>query len=205
MNKYEFYYQTCFLFLFFSISSCESKVPNCGMLVEDLLKSNIKNIFPINVENGSMAFRDKGRDSIGGGYYTFYKNGQLQEYVFFKSADTVIYKEQYDSLGYLMHLDGTPLIYKSAELIHDSLLLSYYLLSLKNEYNSIKISINKSKPISLDIESDTLFSNVQVAKYIVKGISKEQDIMCHLNIEYKNECTHEIKILTDNINFHYKP
>lgn len=185
--------------------SCETKIPSCEIKVEDLLKSNNEKLFAVNTENGVVAYRDKGTDSIEGGYYTFFKNGQLDEFVFFTGADTVIYKEQYDSVGHLMYIEGSPLLHKSAELIHDSLVLKYYLLVLNKKYKSIPISISKNKPMTLDLAMDTLFSNVHVAKYIVKGLTKEQDIDCYLNIEYQNVCTHESKSLADSIFLHYKP
>jgi hypothetical protein len=185
--------------------SCETKVPTCGFTKWELLNTDGFRVFPI-AQGADVAYeyKDKGKDSVEGGYYTFYKNGQLKEYIFLKNLSTSIYCEQYDSLGYLMYQKGSPLIHKSAEMISDSLLLKFYFVSLKDEYISLAI-LEDSKEHLLSLSKDTLFSNTLMASYAIKGLSKERDIDIYLKAYFKNKCTGEIRNLTDTTSLHYKP
>ena len=194
-----------YLFGFFLFFSCNTS-SNSECLFNVLKLQNEKNkVFLVSGQSLEKEYRDIGKDSVLGGYYIFYKNGNLKEYDFFINMDTIIYMEQYDSLGNLMYHEGNPLIHKSVTLINDSLWINLYLFSLNKLYKRINISTVENIDIPYRLNGNTEFSNVSELKSVIKIPPREQDIAIKLNIIYQITCTGEIKSISDNIELHYKP
>jgi len=71
-------------FLVIIILGCHEKVSNCTININNFLKTNKDKVFGTRKKNGSfIEFRDKGLDSIEGGYYSFFDNGYLRYYSYF--------------------------------------------------------------------------------------------------------------------------
>ncbi|WP_315824062.1 hypothetical protein [Paraflavitalea speifideaquila] len=199
--KYTLYYiLTILIFV-----SCESDPPTCAITLKELEETSGSKILKVPASGAINDYRDKGRDSTIGGYYSFYKNGNIKEYSFFRDSNLVNYKEQFDSIGYLAYQYGTPLVYREAELIGDSLELRFYFFSLNKKIESILLFHNSKDSISLSATDDSLFSNMQVAKYLYKDLDDEKDIRGYLQVKFVNVCTGAEKQLVDSIKLHYKP
>lgn len=199
--RYTLYYiLTLLLFI-----SCKQKPPTCAITLKELEETSGSKIFRVVPFGVSNDYRDIGRDSIIGGYYSFYKNGNIKEYSFFRDSNLVNYKEQFDSIGYLAYQYGNPLVYREAELIGDSLELRFYFFSLNKKFESILLFHNSKDNIPLSATVDSLFSNMQVAKYLYKDLDREQDIRGYLQIKFLDVCTGVEKQLVDSIKLHYKP
>ena len=78
------------IFLF----SCEPSVPTCAITIDQLLNKDGNKVIEVSQGNSNRDFRDKGKDTIEGGYYSFYKNGKIKEYNFLVSTYRSIYEEQ---------------------------------------------------------------------------------------------------------------
>jgi hypothetical protein len=199
--KFSLHYIICMVL--FVCASCQSSTPRCGLRLKDLLDQH-KDVIEIQSENRYPDFRDKGIDSAIGGYYTFYENGILKEYLFFVRRDTVNYREQFDSLGNIMHIYGEPLLRKTAEVSGDSLIIAWHFFALNKDYQSVDL-ITEKGITSLQFAKDSLFSNAEIVRHVIKGLVEEQDIDGYLIVKFKNRCTGELKTIRENMGLHFKP
>ena len=207
MNDNTMNYQNMLVLCILMLVACEGEIPQCAITESELLAKEGNEVFIVNSTTNTNLpdeFRDKGVDSIVGGYYTFYGNRNLKSYYFLKDANTSIYTEQYDSAGLLMYEEGHPLVHKAAELIDDSLTIKLYFFVLNKKYSKINI-VNSDRIIPVKLQEDSLFSNGSVAKFVIRNLHHEQDINAYIDVEYANECTGEIKSFRDSVNLHYKP
>lgn len=192
--------------IFVSLISCEGSESNCAFTVDNLLAYNGNRVFTTKrVDSHPIEFRDKGKDSIEGGYYSFYGNKNLRSYHYFIDMQRSIYSLVYDSIGNLMSEEGNPLIYQTAELKDDSLTIKFYFFILNKIYSKINIVRPDSAVTPLTLYIDTLFSNVGTARYKVYNLKQEQDIEGYINVQYQNWCTDSVKNFKDSFYLHYKP
>ncbi len=195
-----------FFFLLLFLFACKSHDTKCLITRNELLRLQDHRVFETNRTDGIPdEFRDKGKDTTQGGYYMFYKSGNLKTYYFLKEKGISIYTLEYDDNGKLKDEIGNPVILKSADLNNDSLIIKIYFFTLNKKYRRINWVSDKTKSISLSLSKDTLFSNVETAKYVVHGLHEEQYINAYIEVEYENECIGQIKKFRDSINLHYKP
>lgn len=185
--------------------SCTEDTRPCGLTITDLLEKEGNKVFETTISTDSIReFRDKGKDTIKGGYYTFYPNGSIKEYFFLINNDKAIYNEQYDKEGMLMYVNGNPLLSKTADLVGDSLIVKFYLYAHKKEYR-VNLILKQDSIITLSVKKDTLYSNVESAEYIFRDMRIEKDISNYVLFEFKDLCTGQIHKFKDSINLHYKP
>lgn len=200
------HYKFAYIFLIVFSFGCNRVTSNCEVNITQLLQTQGKLLFVSKYVNGfANELRDQAKDSTTGGYYSFYQNGNLKSYDFLVKNDTSIYSEQYDSLGFLMYMGGNPLLFKSINLKDDSLTIKLYLFSLNKLYKDISLVISRHKTIHLQLHKDTLFSNAEIAQYVIYNLHHERDIGAYIDVLYEIKCTKEIKSFRDSINLHYKP
>lgn len=152
-----------------------------------------------------MIFGDIGFDSIVGGYYEFYKNGNLKEYSFFIDTSIVVYREQFDSTGKLMYKYGEPSLYRNAYVDGDSVILKVYLFTLNKKYTKALLRINNKLYGSANMISDTLFSNTEIAYFAFKKPNQEEKLEGKISFEYQNYCTGEYSAFSDSVLLKFTP
>lgn len=113
-----------YMLIGFILTDCSNNYSPCVIRKDDFLKKSKNNVFDTDtVKRNILGFRDKGTDSIEGGYYTFYDNGNLKSYQFIVDDQTCIYREEYDSLGYFKKMERDPSVRKIAIVQEDESLL----------------------------------------------------------------------------------
>jgi hypothetical protein len=197
-----------YLFLIVFVIGCNTNNKiNCTITSSELLQQNHGRIFGTNLKFGSInEFRDKGTDSIAGGYYVFYYNNRhLKSYQFFANFKTYVYEEDYDSLGNLIRIEGSPLVHSVIKRINnDSIEVKAYFFSMKKSYKPIVVKINDSKTFSLDLKEDSLYSNMRsgVFGFNFKG---NNQVKIKFGIEYEATCFNRTYILKDSITLKSEP
>ncbi len=196
-----------FFVILFLFSCKDYKENKCSRKVDEVFQNRNAKIFGTEkLDDKITEYRDFGEDSIKGGYYVFYQNGNLKSYNFFTTMETYIYDIEYDSLGTQISTKGYPLVRKIAKVIsNDSINIKLYFSSLNIKYNSIKFLIDKKFQPDLTLHEDTLYTNMKIAKVGLGSLKTEKDIAFHFQIEYQNLCTNRIEKFKDSIILHYKP
>src|SRR6266542_3521405 len=157
--------------------SCVRYNANCNITIKEFLKENRNKVFGTKVDDGKvLEFRDKGRDSLVGGYYSFDSNGYLKSYQFFSNMKEYVYNEEYDKKGSSINVMGYPLVHNVARLTSD--------------YRNFNLT-----PVK-----DTLYSNMLVSSFEFNNLKREQDIIAYFDVEYENECSKKIESFKDTIN-----
>ena len=160
-------------------------------------------VYAVDSTNPNSDYRDVGPDSAVGGRYSFFDNGKLKEYDFLGKGNVTNYKELYDSTGRLIRQEGGPIIHKTAQMDADSISIQYYLLTMNRQYKSVTFKLRGNRDSTLNLYSDSLFSNVLVARYVARGLSGTQDVKGVLRVEYDDQCTKVKHIFLDSLYLQY--
>ena len=210
------------------ILSCKHKEAICNLTIDAVIGEQVKLVLVNSSSQFQTEVRDIGRDTMVGGYYTFYKNRFLKSYYFFAemakplsdlhkdveyiegdSTSNLVsyctYAELYDSAGRVNKIVGIPLVYQTIKLLkHDSLFILLRFFSLNKTYRSIEVRTNNNNVFNLDLSDDTLYTNMKVASfsYDFKG-SKDIDI--YITAEYLENCSMRKQMFRDTISLNYEP
>ena len=187
------------LFLIISLSACKPKNPACLINAAEILKGAPSKLITIkDAGNTITALYDEGWDSLDGGAYLFYPNGQLKSYTFYQSK-VPVYSETYDEHGYLIHTQGSPMVYRIInELGHDSAYVQVYFFKPLKSYQQLSIKINKDKTVNYTLGNDTVYSNLQSTTFGINTSNLKQ-INMYSQIKYLDDCTHIVHVLSDTI------
>jgi len=183
---------------------CSNNNSSCVIRKDDFLKKSGGKVFGANIVNGkTLEFGDKGTDSIVGGFYTFFDNGNLKSYQYFVDDQTYIYGEEYDSLGHQKKMDGNPSVRKVAKLERGELLIKLYLFALNKTYSNIYATTNLNQRFNIHLVDDSLYSNLKVAAIRMKNLQDGQQIKAYFHIEYQQNCNDEVRKFGDTVSLHY--
>jgi hypothetical protein len=186
--------------------SCVDREKNCLYTKDQLLKENEAKIFSTKEEKGvPVEFRDKGKDSIAAGYYSFYDNGGLKSYEYFSTMRDYVYGEQYDRKGALIKIEGIPLVHKYVKLNSDSLVIRMYFFALGKKYKNVNIITADNREVNLSLLEDTLYSNMKSACFTYYNLKEKQDIITYVNGDYEDLCNKETRSFKDTISLSYTP
>lgn len=187
--------------------SCSHENSTCRFTSQHLLEKYGARIFGTKTaDKETIEFRDKGQDSVEGGYYTFYKNGNLKSYQFFVDMTSYIYTEDYDSLGNFIKMDGDPSVRKLAKVIKDdSVSIKLYFFALNKKYRPISVVTSDNRNLFLIPMEDTLYSNTKSISFSYSNLKEEKDLVSYITIEYENLCTKKINSFKDSVVLHYRP
>jgi hypothetical protein len=191
----------CILFV---LNGCIRKHcdPNCTLTIDELLNKNRDKAFIVDsfADEKIVILKDRGKDTINAGYYSFYESGKLKSYQFIIDEDTSDYTEQYDTLGNIIHIEGKPLTQAVIKQVNaDSLFLTVYFFALNKEYETLHIKTNNNKEFTLALADDTLrYTNTKCASagINIKGCS---EVTAYWDTKYKNICTDTTETLIDSI------
>jgi hypothetical protein len=192
------------LFISLIFASCKSDNSGCVYSLEQLIKTSKSRVISTSdFSDEGEVYRDKGRNTVEGGYYIFYPNNSLHFYRYLIDSTTSIYDVEYDMEGKIKSEEGKPLIFQSGKLLGDTLVIKYFFFALKKNYKKIVI-LGKAKETPLILSKDTLFSNVETADYVYHVLHNEGNVGAYLYVEYENECNNEVKSFKDTTILHYK-
>jgi hypothetical protein len=187
--------------------SCSDYNSKCAFTSYELQKRYSPLVFGTKMLNGQiLEFRDKGKDSVTGGYYIFYPNKNLKSYQFFTDMHTYVYAEQYDSAGNITKIEGNPTVLNTAQLINDdSLLIKLYLFSLNKNYTKINITTNDGRILNPKPFNDSLYSNMKSVYFSYNHLKDQRNLTSYISAQYEDRCTREKKNFKDSIVLYYKP
>lgn len=154
-------FQKIFIFIVITLSySCTNNNKRCGYSKEDLLSKENNRVFGTWFERDNiLEYRDKAFDSIVGGYYIFSEKGLLLNYYFFADSINYTYLEQYDSLGNLSNVEGSPFVWNLVKKTTDSIYLTSFLFRLNKQLIELNVKLGDSL-FSVLPKKDSLFSNM---------------------------------------------
>jgi hypothetical protein len=150
------------------MDACLTKSKNCTITIDELLKDSSVRVFQIKGSSGEMIseFRDKGKDSLIAGYYSFYGNGHLRYYKFFSTLNDYVYNEEYNDIGNLIKKEGNPLVHKCIKRVsQDSISIDIYFFSMNKSYEKLHVKTMNNKLLNLQLKKDTLYSNTTCASF----------------------------------------
>ena len=186
------------------LSGCIQRKSNCVFTSDQLLEQHASQVFGTNITNKKISdFRDKGKDSIVGGYYSFYANGHLKSYQYFANLEAYVYSEEYDKNDELSKVEGVPLVHNTIILTGDSISIKMYFFSLNKKYTKINVVTHDKRILALPIIDDSLYSNIKVASFKYFNLKGNQDIVSYIDVEYQNICDNKSTGFRDTISLHY--
>jgi hypothetical protein len=179
--------------------ACRSKNPTCPIKVDDVMKGKTSHTITVkDTRSVVTAVYDEGWDSLKGGAYLFYPDGQLKSYTFYQSRKAV-YQENYDEQGRLTQIKGSPMVDRVINEINtDTAYVEVYFFKLRKTFRQLQIKINRLPETSYALKDDTLFANMKTATFGLSttGLSK---IDMYTRIQWINECTSAENILSDSL------
>jgi hypothetical protein len=187
------------LLLIISFSACKTKGPTYLISSVDILKGAKDSVITVrDAGNNISAIYDQGWDSLKGGAYIFYPNGQLKSYTFYQSR-VPVYNETYDEHGYLVHTQGSPMVDRVInELSLDSAYVQVYFFKPLKTYQPLNIKINNKPSVDYPLVNDTSYSNVVTVTF---GITTTE--LSHINmysrIKYIDDVTKIEHVLSDSL------
>jgi hypothetical protein len=190
------------LLLILAFLSCQTKKTLSTLTYNKFYTEYLDKILLVDTTE-SYELKDLGIDTVVGGYYEFYKNGNLKSYNFFydEKKDTSLaffkkygnskvsysaYAEFYDNYGKLDSVKDNPFVYSWIK-IKDSCIVNFrlFFFSLDKEYDKIKIQTSNNNKYDLQLLSDTIFTNMKYVNFDVdaKGLDS---IYAFVSTKYKN-------------------
>jgi hypothetical protein len=187
------------LLLILLLCTCKSKGPACLIQVADIIKnSSGKLIIVRDAASKISALYDPGWDSLKGGAYLFYPNEVLKSYTFYQNRIPV-YSENYDSAGYLIHSQGSPMVDRVInELGTDSVYVQVYFYRTLKSYQQLNIRINDWPPVSFYLVNDSTFSNMNSVTFGLNDSALKR-INMYSQIEYTDDCNKVQHVLRDSV------
>jgi hypothetical protein len=154
-------FRKLFIFMIFTVSfSCTTSTKRCTYSKGDFVAMEHDRVFGTWIEKSNiLEYRDKSFDSIVGGYYVFSEKGLLFSYHFFIDSANYTYSEQYDSLGNLLNIQGSPFVWNLVKKTSDSICLTSFIFRLNKGLIELKVKLGDSS-FSVLPKKDTLFSNM---------------------------------------------
>jgi hypothetical protein len=194
-----------YVLLLFFLNSCND---NISIYRDEVLQKNPSRMFAVDTFSDGIVseFRDKGSDSIQGGYYCFHKNGLLKSYQYFFDLQHYGYNEEYDVSGKLIKIENRPLLFKHIIRENvDSACIKMYFFSLNKNYKKVNIITSDNRNIDIKLLDDTLYSNMKLGLFGFNNLKEKKDMTSYISVEYENEYTHKNEKFMDTIYLHYSP
>ena len=187
------------LLLIVSLSACKTKGPVYLISSGDILKGARDSIITVRDAGSKItAMYDPGWDSLKGGAYLFYPNGQLKSYTFYQSR-VPVYNESYDEHGYLTHTQGSPMVDRIInELNLDSAYVQVYFFKPMKTYQTLNIKINNNPSSNYALVNDTSYSNMKTVTFGITTTDLTR-INMYSQIKYIDDCTKIEHVLSDSL------
>lgn len=134
------------------------------------------------------------------GIYTFYKNGNLKEYLFFQNENNYSYSEKYEDNGNLDSVVGKPILWMPfSEIGQDSLKIDLDIFDLNKDLLLFQIRVNDSVYNGIKFWQDTSFSNMKRMSILLNSKNKKK-IKIYYFSKFKF-CDNSERVFEDSIYF----
>lgn len=205
------------------LQNCNTDLPKCRTLEKDLSATLSKKTIIIE-DDTIQEYRDIGKDTITGGYYTF-KNGFLKSYYFLteeetgyvpKTGDELLennesnqtslcsYAELYDDKGQLINTLGIPSVFRYVKFIRpDSIYVNAKFFALNKTYSNIQVETNSGYHSTISLTNDSVFSNMKQASFQFH-FGKKKRIWIYISGTFVQMCSSETKKFADTISLRYE-
>ena len=191
----------CCCILFLLNGCCHTHCnTNCVVTMDGLLNKNRDKAFIVDsfADEHVVILKDKGKDTVNAGCYSFYESGKLRSYQFIIDEDTADYSEEYDTLGNIIKVIGKPLTQYSVETYEneDSVSLGMYFFALNKEYKNLHITSN-NKLYNVELKDDSSYYTNTKYAFINIDAKGQTVITAYWDIECTNLCTGKTEIIKD--------
>jgi len=148
---------------------------------------------------------DKTKDSVTTGAYYFYPNGSLKSYKFFSLPSTYQYNEEYDSMGNITLIEGSPLVLRLYNQI-DSLSVQFTFLfsTLHKEIKNVKIKTNTGVQFPAELLSNATFTNMKSVTFNLPVAKTFKSTVIYTEAQLFNNCLQKSWLLKDTAKFEDK-
>lgn len=184
------------------LNNCTYPQKKCTYTVDEIISNERAKVFSLDQQdNNYKIVKDKGKDSIRGGYYSFSKSGNLKEYLFYSTKEVYSFREVYNDIGECIIAEGKPLVnYKLDRLNADSVNYTLYLYALKREYDSLKVKFMNSGEIYPLLVTDSLYSNMLITSF-VGNIKGHDSLSIYISVIQKDICSGSTSKIEDTLTF----
>lgn len=210
MNKRKLYITTITLWVFFSCTNeaKQKKNDNCVLNITELMKKDSNRLIVNDrTENGVITqLIDKTNDSVITGAYYFYPDGLLKSYKFFGLPSTYQYNEEYDTLGNITLIEGSPLMAHFYRKIDDTDMEFTFLFStLHKDYKYLTIKTNTGIEFPVELLDNATFTNVKSATFKLPVAKSFHSTIIYSECQLFNTCLNKKWSLKDTTSFKDKP
>lgn len=192
--------------IFFSCTHEPKEIANanCVINIAQLLKKDSSRL-EINdrTKDGIITqLVDKTKDSVITGSYYFYPNGSLKSYKFFGLPSTYQYNEEYDSLGNITLIEGSPLVFHFYRQI-DSTIVQFTFLysSLRKEYKYLTIKTNTGIQFPAELQDNMTFTNMKSVTFDLPVTKTFKSTVIYTDCQLFNTCLNKQWVLKDTATF----
>lgn len=202
MKEYKFYFA---IILVCMISSCSDKPKeianaNCVINITQLLKKDSSRLEINDQTKGGIITQlvDKTKDSVITGSYYFYLDGSLKSYKFFGLPSTYQYNEEYDSLGNIILIEGSPIVFHFYRQIDNSIVQFTFLFStLHKEYKYVNIRTNAGVQFPAELLDNTTFTNMKSVTFDLPVAKTFKNTIIYTDCQLFNTCLNKQWALKD--------
>jgi hypothetical protein len=184
-----------FVIAFCFAVSCknQSSGVSCQYSLNQLLAIDTPKLVSKIVQDTIIEISDKTKDSLnfGKGVYTFDRKYHLRFYGFFDDEVHCKYSEEFDSVGNLIKVVGSPLLeYRLWKIRGDSLLFNVSLFALDKKYDELEIVTNRGDTIRpTGLWKSNIYSNVKCFAFKIKSKGDIADLVCSASGIVSNTCS----------------
>jgi hypothetical protein len=197
----------CLILLVIYCLGCTSNNKNdlCKYEFEKIFSSDTPSMASKIIDDTIVEVSDKILDSsfITKGIYVFDKKMHLRSYSFFVNDSNYRYSEEYDSNGFLINTEGTPLLeYRIWKKSSDTILFNVSLFALNKKYENIEIITNNGDTIRpVYLFKSNLYSNVKCFSFKLKLLNGISNLICYASGTFQNNCSLQKNDFIDTTNF----
>lgn len=180
--------------------SCNNneKLNSCIPKTYNQLKISNENLSKSKSDSTTYLY-DNGEDNRRG-IYTFYKNGNLKEYLFFQSENNYSYSEKYEDNGNLDSVMGKPILWMPfSEIGQDSIKIDLDIFDFNKDLLLFQIRVNDSIYNGIKFWQDTSFSNMKRMSILLNSKNKKK-IKIYFFSKFKF-CDNSERVFEDSIYF----
>ncbi len=186
--------------VFLLLASCKNDGPACPVTAAEIRRQSPKPLLA-EMSNGRevSALYDNGWDSLEGGAYLFYPNGNLRSYSFYQKNKALVYSEVFDEKGVLLHAQGSPMVDRLITQVgEDSAFVRIYFYNLGKEYRDLEVKINDKQPMHFAVRPDSVYAHLDRVSFGL-NIKDMPKLNMYSHIAYTDECTRAEHLLSDSI------
>ncbi len=186
-----------------SCSEVQKKGKECAIEIKQLLNKD-SNRLEVNYREKGIVTQlvDKTRDSFTFGAYYFYPNGILQSYKFFALPSKYQFNVQYDSVGNIVLMEGSPLVLHMFRIIDSSTVRFTFLFSsLQTAYENVDVRSSTGIHFKPKLFDNAVFTNMKSTTFDLTEGKSSEPIEIFTTCEIINSCLNKTWTLRDTFQY----